>query len=121
MTQRTCPDCGIIISARARKCRKCSLKRNYTDDPVREWRQAVFVRDNYTCRRNGCGRDRKLEVHHVLNYRLKAHVRVDVDNGMTLCKGCHDEFHRRFGKYGNSWWQMKHFLKEAADDSQAVL
>jgi hypothetical protein len=121
MPQRTCPECGIIISARARKCRRCANKRAYNDAAGHEWREAVLERDNLTCRKAGCGRHDHLQGHHVLNWRREVHLRLDVENGVTLCAKHHNEFHRRFGKFDNSWFQMKHFLKEAKDDSQAVL
>lgn len=56
------------------------------------WRKAVFERDDYTCQmcnERGC----YLEAHHIRP--VKDHKNdlliFDVDNGITLCKDCHNE------------------------------
>lgn len=54
----------------------------------RDWRNAVFQRDNYTCR--GCGvRGGRLEAHHVKPYKAYPELRHVLSNGMTLCRSCH--------------------------------
>ena len=59
------------------------------------WRTVVFVRDNYTCQecgaRCGDGSDVKLNAHHIKSFSKHPHLRLDVSNGITLCKPCHDE------------------------------
>ena len=52
------------------------------------WRDAVYKRDNYTCRlcgQKGC----KLEADHIERYSIKNDKKFDVDNGQTLCVSCH--------------------------------
>ena len=52
------------------------------------WRQAVFTRDDYTCQL--CGeRGGKLNADHIKPYSLYPHLRLDLDNGQTLCVLCH--------------------------------
>ena len=64
----------------------------------RQWRSAVFVRDNYTCQR--CGEKRqpgvtlKLHPHHIKPFARYLELRFDVSNGVTLCKQCHGEVHK---------------------------
>jgi len=57
------------------------------------WRNAVFVRDNYTCQkcgaRNGNGRNVVLHPHHLKQYAFYPELRFEVTNGITLCKECH--------------------------------
>lgn len=59
------------------------------------WREAVFKRDNYTCRsclaRNeaGTGNDVYLEAHHIQPFAEFPEFRFDVSNGLTLCRECH--------------------------------
>jgi hypothetical protein len=70
-----------------------SDRRNYPEYDI--WRTAVFERDNFTCEK--CGkRGGEIEAHHIKSYKKYPELRLDVDNGMTLCKQpCHKEEHRR--------------------------
>ena len=52
-----------------------------------EWRQAVFERDGYACQMPGChSQSKRLEAHHIKLYSKHPTVRLDVDNGITLCQ-----------------------------------
>lgn len=54
-----------------------------------EWRTAVFERDGYTCQ--DCGaRGCYVEAHHIMGFADYPDLRLDVDNGLTLCRPCHD-------------------------------
>ena len=66
----------------------------------KKWRNNVFKRDNYTCQ--CCGvRSYKLNAHHLDGYNWCEEKRTDVDNGITLCMDCHNDFHMNYG-YGNN-------------------
>ena len=74
----------------------------------KKWREKIFKRDNWTCRqcekRNGNGHYIFLEPHHrvsfakimqknnVLTYNegIRCKELWDIDNGITLCKDCHN-------------------------------
>lgn len=64
---------------------------------MRDWRKAVFARDNYTCQFTGCGiRGYKgfgkrviLNADHIKPFSLFPHLRFEVSNGRTLCLECH--------------------------------
>lgn len=57
----------------------------------KNWRTAVFKRDNYTCQAEGCGvRGGYNEAHHIKSWADYPEVRYDIANGITLCKKCHD-------------------------------
>ncbi len=80
----------------------------------KDWRKAVFARDNYTCQKcgkHGC----YLEVHHkrsfseiLKEHNIKTHLEavkcaelLDIDNGVTLCVDCHaaiDPYRKRMMK-----------------------
>jgi hypothetical protein len=54
----------------------------------RLWREAVFKRDNWTCK--VCGiKGGRLEAHHIKPFAINSKSRFDIDNGDTLCKDCH--------------------------------
>ena len=67
------------------------------------WRDACFSRDGYTCQKYGTvGGD--LVVHHVNNWAEYPDIRLAIDNGITLSKKAHMEFHKKYG--------MKHCIEE---------
>lgn len=67
-------------------CNKNKLIRSSYD--FTKWREAVFTRDNWTCQR--CGqRGVKLQAHHIKKFVNFPELRLDVNNGQTLCISCH--------------------------------
>lgn len=60
----------------------------------RQWREAVFVRDDYTCQ--NCGqRGGRLNAHHISAWANDKERRFDICNGITLCSKCHKAAHTR--------------------------
>ena len=55
------------------------------------WRNAVMSRDGYRC--DNCGIDQYLVVHHIFSYKHYPNDRYNTDNGITLCRTCHNNFH----------------------------
>lgn len=83
------------------------ISRNYPE--YREWSCQVKIRDNYTCQKcNQVGYD--LVSHHIENYRDNKKLRLDIDNGITLCKQCHIEFHTIYGYRNTNRSQLEEFL-----------
>ena len=77
----------------------------------RLWREAVFARDNWTCQK--CKeKGGKLHPHHIQNFAQYPELRFAIDNGITLCKDCHREFHKKYGRKNNTKEQIKIFLKQ---------
>lgn len=59
------------------------------------WRKQVLSRDNQQC--VCCGLDKHLHVHHLFGYRENPELAVNENNGVTLCKFCHDKYHSVYG------------------------
>jgi hypothetical protein len=55
----------------------------------REWRSSVFKRDNYTCVICKDKKGGNLEADHIKDFALYPELRLDINNGRTLCKSCH--------------------------------
>jgi len=83
---------------------------------LRLWREAVFTRDNWICQkcqiRSGMGKAVILHSHHVKNFAQYPELRFAINNGITLCKNCHMEFHNKYGRENNNEKQLEEFLNE---------
>lgn len=56
----------------------------------KEWRKAVYDRDNYTCVWCGTeGNGKNLNADHILPFAIYEDLRLEVSNGRTLCIDCH--------------------------------
>lgn len=63
---------------------------------MRDARTACFERDDYTCR--SCNqRGGKLNAHHVWPFQRYPDWKYEVWNLVTLCKSCHDDWHKAAG------------------------
>ena len=60
------------------------------------WREEIFIRDDWTCqncKKRGC----EIHPHHIKPFARYPELRFDIENGITLCKKCHNKFHRIYG------------------------
>lgn len=83
-------------------------RRNYTE--YWDFRKNVYKRDDYACKCCGDNRGHNLVAHHILNYHDHKDLRTDIDNGITLCDNCHNEFHKKYGNKANNLEQLLEFL-----------
>ena len=75
----------------------------------KSWREAVFARDNWTCQK--CGKKgSKLVSHHLYNFADFPESRTSIENGITLCKKCHIEFHEIYGLKNNTKEEFEELL-----------
>jgi hypothetical protein len=77
---------------------------------IRLWREAVFARDNWTCQKTGI-KGGKLHSHHIQNFAQYPELRFAIDNGITLSKEAHREFHKKYGIKNNTREQINEFIK----------
>lgn len=71
------------------------INRNYFE--YTEWRNLVYERDEYTCQSCGDDRGGNLNAHHLYSYSDYPDYRVSLRNGITLCRRCHNRFHKWMG------------------------
>lgn len=70
-----------------------------SDSDYRIFRENVLARDNHKCQ--CCGLKKKLHVHHIFSYKYYSSLKTDVNNGITLCKYCHQKYHTIYGNKHN--------------------
>jgi len=58
---------------------------------VLEWRKEVFKRDGHKCVK--CGSTDNLEAHHIIPWSVAPELRINLNNGETLCNSCHADEH----------------------------
>jgi 5-methylcytosine-specific restriction endonuclease McrA len=63
-------------------------KRIKQSSEYRLWRNLVFQRDDWTCRKCGV-RGYTLHPHHIKSFSAHPELRFEVSNGKTLCHECH--------------------------------
>lgn len=67
----------------------------YTEEGIK-WRKECMVRDNFTCQI--CEQvGGTLNVHHIKSFVHFEEERYNIDNGITLCKECHSDIHKKYG------------------------
>lgn len=117
--KKKCASCGTDLTRKdATLCKNCARKgasnNNWqggitpenvslrSSKEMREWRIAVFERDNYTCQhcgaRSGNGKIIILNADHIKPFAYYPDLRFDIDNGRTLCVDCHKETETYAGK-----------------------
>lgn len=80
----------------------------------KKWSKQVRERDNHTCK--ACGKskgDVKMMVaHHLESYDTCEELRLDLDNGVTLCNSCHHIFHNKYRGQKTTRKQFENYLEE---------
>lgn len=85
-------------------------------DEYKNWRISVFSKDNYICQCCGDSKGNNLESHHIENFSSNEDLRFNVDNGITLCKNCHNpnvknSFHNLYGTFNNTKEQLYEYIE----------
>lgn len=61
---------------------------------IADWAKKVIERDGKCVI---CGSRNELEAHHVFKVNHRDRIYYNINNGVTLCKKCHDDYHDRYG------------------------
>ena|SRR3990167_597147 len=114
--RKPCPFCETSIWIKSKMCHKCrqqgerhpNWRGGITKERIKiwrslkykNWRKAVFERDNYTCQicgdKNGNGHNVFLNADHIKSFKHFPSLRFQLSNGRTLCVSCH----RKTPNYG---------------------
>ena len=78
----------------------------------KQWRTAVFERDQYTCCKCGTASGSYMNAHHLDCYADNPDKRYDVSNGRTLCRSCHLAFHKEYGRMRNTRLQYEEWINK---------
>lgn len=129
-----CGDIGKIRFGSFRmgkRCKKCGIKKRSGENSslwnpnltnkhrldkrmyfaYYRWRNYIYKKDNFICQK--CLQKGKyLNDHHIINYSSSEKLRLDKSNGITFCKDCHKEFHKKYGIKNNNRQQLEEFLKQ---------
>lgn len=114
---KTCPQCKVDFDSYDRRAKFCShsCRNSFKTGPAasawkngnsltRErsrlsvelalWRKTIFERDHFTCQH--CHqRKNRLHAHHLKSFAEYPELRLDINNGTTLCIHCHGTMHNK--------------------------
>lgn len=76
---------------------------------LERWKAEVFVRDKWKCRK--CQSEENICGHHIKPFSTYPDDRLNIENGITLCSTCHNDYHSRFKNTEspenfNSWFEL---------------
>jgi transcription elongation factor Elf1 len=78
------------------------------DMRVKAWTQYIKMKDGFECQK--CHSNKNLQAHHCIPYSISPELAYDSNNGITLCKSCHSEFHNKYGRIKCSHYDISVFI-----------
>jgi hypothetical protein len=88
---------------------RMNTDRRFRNPLYKKFIKACFERDNYTCQITDKKSTGDIVVHHINGYNWDVKNRVNINNGITLNKDIHKEFHMLYGKGNNTKEQFVEF------------
>lgn len=83
------------MTFKRRLSKRTLSKRNYDDPAYAKWRYAVYARDNHQCQWPECKKKKHLNAHHIKKWADFPSLRLEIHNGITLCRAHHDKIKGR--------------------------
>lgn len=116
LSGKRCPRCKVLNQSGEKHWKYNPLltvderkRRDMFNGQLRKWRNNIFQRDLYTCKKCGIvGSD--LNAHHIKSWDSFVDGRFELNNGVTLCTECHRNFHSQYGYGNNDDIQFNKFL-----------
>lgn len=71
---------------------------------AKNWSVMVQERDLFRCQHCDLDDKSKLHAHHIVSWKDSQELRFEVDNGITLCKSCHQKEHVRLSSFCIGQW-----------------
>jgi len=99
-----------------------ATRKNYSDrysPEYKKWHSDVLAKDMYTCQ--CCGQySGDLEAHHIYDFATHEELRTVSENGITLCKSCHNpivngSFHNVYGTIGKTPEELEKYINNKRD------
>lgn len=82
-------------------------------EQYKNWHREILERDDGMCQISlEYG---EMEVHHLYSWNSHPDLRFDIDNGITISKKLHREFHSKYGKGNNTPEQFYQFKEQVID------
>ena len=76
----------------------------------KDWVKSIKERDNECCVL--CGANQHLEAHHVFSFKNFIPLRLEPDNGITLCHWCHKKYHAFYNLENTNPVTLLKFFKD---------
>jgi hypothetical protein len=121
---------------RGKRCKECYDENNYGENSnrynpnltdkdredrrlvrgYRDWVKSVYKKDGWVCRKCKMQKDsndryKKIHAHHIEGYAENKKLRMNIGNGITFCRECHNNFHSIYGNRNVNRQQLNEFLK----------
>lgn len=104
--------CRCLLCGKFEKLRKIDSNNRYRWEPDEQrrqikWKEALLSKYGNKC--HICGTEKgEMHAHHLIPYSQDANRRFSINNGIILCKECHNYLHK-------AYWQMNKDIKEYKD------
>lgn len=88
------------------------VSKNRSDSAYKHWRDIVKAKGGHRC--FICATDKNVEAHHIESFTNNEKLRLDISNGVALCKKHHKEYHRKYKEATKENWEA--YLKDKKND-----
>lgn len=78
------------------------------------WKKKIYAKNFYKC--VICHSKENICAHHLESYKSNPNLRLDLNNGITLCRKCHLKFHTKYGNVNNTRLEFEEFVKELTNE-----